>query len=231
MKKYILIVDDDENIRNLLSIYLENEGFNTIKAENAKEALEILAEKEIELILLDIMMPQIDGIDACMRIRKDKNMPIIMISAKSEDMDKIHGLTAGADDYITKPFNPLELIARVKAQLRRYDKYNIGNNNSKVIIEIGDLTINTDTRQVWVGEKEVRLTPKEFDILELLARNKGIVLSIRKIYEEVWKEEFFKADNTVTVHITNLREKIEINPKKPQYLKVVWGVGYKIDKQ
>ena len=205
MKKYILIVDDDENIRNLLSIYLENEGFNTIKAENAKEALEILAEKEIELILLDIMMPQIDGIDACMRIRKDKNMPIIMISAKSEDMDKIHGLTAGADDYITKPFNPLELIARVKAQLRRYDKYNIGNNNSKVIIEIGDLTINTDTRQVWVDEKEVRLTPKEFDILELLARNKGIVLSIRKIYEEVWKEEFFKADNTVTVHITNLR--------------------------
>lgn len=207
MKKYILIVDDDENIRNLLSIYLENEGFNTIKAENAKEALEILAEKEIELILLDIMMPQIDGIDACMRIRKDKNMPIIMISAKSEDMDKIHGLTAGADDYITKPFNPLELIARVKAQLRRYDKYNIGNNNSKVIIEIGDLTINTDTRQVWVDEKEVRLTPKEFDILELLARNKGIVLSIRKIYEEVWKEEFFKADNTVTVHITNLRKK------------------------
>ena len=218
MKKYILIVDDDENIRNLLSIYLENEGFNTIKAENAKEALEILAEKEIELILLDIMMPQIDGIDACMRIRKDKNMPIIMISAKSEDMDKIHGLTAGADDYITKPFNPLELIARVKAQLRRYDKYNIGNNNSKVIIEIGDLTINTDTRQVWVGEKEVRLTPKEFDILELLARNKGIVLSIRKIYEEVWKEEFFKADNTVTVHITNLREKIEADSKAPVYV-------------
>lgn len=228
MKKYILIVDDDENIRNLLSIYLENEGFNTIKAENAKEALEILAEKEIELILLDIMMPQIDGIDACMRIRKDKNMPIIMISAKSEDMDKIHGLTAGADDYITKPFNPLELIARVKAQLRRYDKYNIGNNNSKVIIEIGDLTINTDTRQVWVDEKEVRLTPKEFDILELLARNKGIVLSIRKIYEEVWKEEFFKADNTVTVHITNLREKIEADSKAPVYIKTIWGDGYKI---
>ena len=228
MKKYILIVDDDENIRNLLSIYLENEGFNTIKAENAKEALEILAEKEIELILLDIMMTQIDGIDACMRIRKDKNMPIIMISAKSEDMDKIHGLTAGADDYITKPFNPLELIARVKAQLRRYDKYNIGNNNSKVIIEIGDLTINTDTRQVWVDEKEVRLTPKEFDILELLARNKGIVLSIRKIYEEVWKEEFFKADNTVTVHITNLREKIEADSKAPVYIKTIWGAGYKI---
>lgn len=228
MKGYILIVDGDENIRNLLSIYLENENFKTIKAENAKEAIKIIDEKEIELVLLDIMMPQIDGIEACMRIRKDKNMPIIMISAKSEDMDKIHGLTAGADDYITKPFNPLELIARVKSQLRRYQKYNTGSNNQKVIIEIGDLTINTDTRQIWAGEKEVRLTPKEFDILELLARNKGIVLSIRKIYEEVWKEEFFKSDNTVTVHITNLREKIEADPKAPVYIKTIWGVGYKI---
>lgn len=228
MKGYILIVDDDENIRNLLSIYLENEGFKTIKIDNAKEAIEIIEEKDIELVLLDIMMPQIDGIEACIRIRQNKKMPIIMISAKSEDMDKIHGLTAGADDYITKPFNPLELIARVKAQLRRYNTYNIEPNNSKVIIEIGDLTINTDTRQVWVGEKDVRLTPKEFDILELLARNKGIVLSIRKIYEEVWKEEFFKADNTVTVHITNLREKIEVDPKAPVYIKTIWGVGYKI---
>ena len=201
MKGCILIVDDDENIRNLLSIYLENEGFKTIKVDNAKNAIEI---------------------------RQNKKMPIIMISAKSEDMDKIHGLTAGADDYITKPFNPLELIARVKAQLRRYTAYNVESNNSKVIIEIGDLTINTDTRQVWVGEKDVRLTPKEFDILELLARNKGIVLSIRKIYEEVWKEEFFKADNTVTVHITNLREKIEVDPKAPIYIKTIWGVGYKI---
>ncbi|WP_368260215.1 response regulator transcription factor, partial [Clostridium paraputrificum] len=196
MKGCILIVDDDENIRNLLSIYLENEGFKTIKVDNAKNAIEIIEEKNIELVLLDIMMPQIDGIEACIKIRQNKKMPIIMISAKSEDMDKIHGLTAGADDYITKPFNPLELIARVKAQLRRYTAYNVESNNSKVIIEIGDLTINTDTRQVWVGEKDVRLTPKEFDILELLARNKGIVLSIRKIYEEVWKEEFFKADNT-----------------------------------
>lgn len=217
MKGCILIVDDDENIRNLLSIYLENEGFKTIKVDNAKNAIEIIEEKNIELVLLDIMMPQIDGIEACIKIRQNKKMPIIMISAKSEDMDKIHGLTAGADDYITKPFNPLELIARVKAQLRRYTAYNVESNNSKVIIEIGDLTINTDTRQVWVGEKDVRLTPKEFDILELLARNKGIVLSIRKIYEEVWKEEFFKADNTVTVHITNLREKIEVDPKAPIY--------------
>ena len=227
MNKYILIVDD-ENIRNLLSIYLENEGFNTIKTNTAKEALEIIEGNEIELILLDIMMPQIDGIEACMRIRKEKNMPIIMISAKSEDMDKIHGLTAGADDYITKPFNPLELIARVKAQLRRYQKYNTEANISKSRIEIGDLLIDTDTRQVWVGREEIRLTPKEFDILELLARNKGIVLSIRKIYEMVWKEEFFKADNTVTVHITNLREKIEANPKSPIYIKTIWGVGYKI---
>ena len=228
MKGCILIVDDDENIRNLLSIYLENEGFKTIKVDNAKNAIEIIEEKNIELVLLDIMMPQIDGIEACIKIRQNKKMPIIMISAKSEDMDKIHGLTAGADDYITKPFNPLELIARVKAQLRRYTAYNVESNNSKVIIEIGDLTINTDTRQVWVGEKDVRLTPKEFDILELLARNEGIVLSIRKIYEEVWKEEFFKADNTVTVHITNLREKIEVDPKAPIYIKTIWGVGYKI---
>lgn len=228
MKGCILIVDDDENIRNLLSIYLENEGFKTIKVDNAKNAIEIIEEKNIELVLLDIMMPQIDGIEACIKIRQNKKMPIIMISAKSEDMDKIHGLTAGADDYITKPFNPLEFIARVKAQLRRYTAYNVESNNSKVIIEIGDLTINTDTRQVWVGEKDVRLTPKEFDILELLARNKGIVLSIRKIYEEVWKEEFFKADNTVTVHITNLREKIEVDPKAPIYIKTIWGVGYKI---
>lgn len=228
MKGYILIVDDDENIRNLLGIYLENEGFNTIKVDNALKALEVIEEKNVELVLLDIMMPQIDGIEACMTIRKSKNMPIIMISAKVEDMDKIHGLTAGADDYITKPFNPLELIARVKSQLRRYQKYNKDSDNSKVIMEIGDLTINKDTRQVWVQQKEVRLTPKEFDILELLARNKGIVLSIRKIYEEVWKEEFFKADNTVTVHITNLREKIEADPRAPIYIKTIWGVGYKI---
>ncbi|MGL5351960.1 MAG: response regulator transcription factor [Clostridium sp.] len=228
MKGYILIVDDDENIRNLVSIYLENEGFKTINVEDAKSALDVLENKEIELILLDIMMPNIDGIEACMRIRKDKNMPIIMMSAKSEDIDKIHGLSAGADDYITKPFNPLELVARVKSQLRRYQKYNDGSNNLKSIIEIGELIINTDTRQVWSSEKEIRLTPKEFDILELLSRNKGIVLSVRKIYEEVWKEVFFKSDNTVTVHITKIREKIECDPKNPIYIKTIWGVGYKL---
>lgn len=228
MNGYILIVDDEEDIRNLLGIYLENEGFKVLKAENGEEALKIIEEKNIELVLLDVMMPLIGGIEACMRIRKNKNMPIIMISAKSEDMDKIHGLTAGADDYIAKPFNPLELIARVKSQLRRYRKYNSNSGNADTIIEIGDLTIDNDTRKVFVGDKEIRLTPKEFDILELLARNRGIVLSIRKIYEEVWKEEFFKADNTVAVHITNLREKIEADPKAPVYIKTIWGVGYTI---
>ena len=225
----ILIVDDEKEIRDLVEIYLKGEGYKTVKAGDGEEALYALRnDPEIDLIILDVMMPKLNGIEACLKIREERELPIIMLSAKSEDMDKIHGLTAGADDYITKPFNPLELIARVKAQLRRYTAYNVESNNSKVIIEIGDLTINTDTRQVWVGEKDVRLTPKEFDILELLARNKGIVLSIRKIYEEVWKEEFFKADNTVTVHITNLREKIEVDPKAPIYIKTIWGVGYKI---
>lgn len=228
MNGHILIVDDDENIRNLLSIYLENEGFKTIKVDNAKKAIEVIEDENIDLILLDVMLPGLNGLEACMKIRRDKTMPIIMISAKSEDMDKIHGLTSGADDYITKPFNPLELIARVKSQLRRYHNYSQSSINSKTIIEIGDLIINTDTRQVWVRNNEVRLTPKEFDILELLSRNKGIVLSIRKIYENVWKEDFFKSDNTVSVHITNLRDKIEADPKNPIYIKTIWGVGYKI---
>lgn len=228
MREKILIVDDDKNIRNLLGIYLGNDGYETIKVEDAYKAIEVLNSEEIDLILLDIMMPKIDGIEACIKIREDYNMPIIMISAKSEDIDKIHGLTAGADDYICKPFNPLELTARVKAQLRRYRKYNEVSNASKTIIEIGDLKIDTDTRQTWVRKKEVRLTPKEFDILELLARNKGIVLSIRKIYETVWNEEFFRSDSTVMVHITKLREKIEDDPKNPIYVKTVWGMGYKI---
>lgn len=228
MSGKILIVDDDKNIRNLLGIYLENDGYTTIKVEDAHKALEVLNNEEIDLILLDIMMPNIDGIEACMKIREDYNMPIIMISAKTEDIDKIHGLTAGADDYIAKPFNPLELTARVKAQLRRYRKYNETNNASKTVIEIGELKIDTDTRQTWVKGNEIRLTPKEFDILELLARNKGIVLSIRKIYESVWNEEFFRSDSTVMVHITKLREKIEADPKNPVYVKTIWGVGYKI---
>ena len=224
----ILIVDDDKEIRNLISVYLENEGIQTQKAEDAIEAIKMLEKNEFDLIILDIMMPKMDGIQACMKIREERSMPIIMLSAKSEDMDKIQGLTSGADDYLSKPFNPLELIARVKSQLRRYKKYNTDSIIDKNVIEIGDLTVNTDTRQVWVQGQEVRLTLKEFDILELLARNKGIVLSVEKIYEAVWKEDFFKSDNTVMVHITKIRDKIEVNPKQPIYIKTIWGVGYKI---
>ncbi|MGG3326176.1 response regulator transcription factor [Bacillus velezensis] len=218
----ILIVDDDKDIRNLISVYLENEGIDTQKAEDAAKALKLLEQKEFDLIILDIMMPNMDGIEACMKIREERNLPIIMLSAKSEDMDKIQGLASGADDYLTKPFNPLELIARVKSQLRRYKKYNTDTISTANVIEIGDLTVNTDTRQVWVRGKEVRLTPKEFDILELLSRNKGIVMSVEKIYEAVWKEDFFKSDNTVMVHITKIRDKIEEDSKHPIYIKTVW---------
>ena len=224
----ILIVDDDEAIRNLIAVYLENEGLQTRKAEDAVVAMQLLEESDFDLVILDIMMPRMDGIEACIKIRQERNMPIIMLSAKSEDIDKIQGLASGADDYMSKPFNPLELIARVKSQLRRYTKYNPETIGNKDVIEIGDLTIRTDTRQVWVRNQEVRLTPKEFDILALLARNKGLVLSIEKIYEAVWKENFYKSYNTVMVHITKIREKIEDNPKQPIYIKTIWGVGYKI---
>jgi len=226
MKDRILIIDDDEQIRNLIAIYLENEGFETLKVSNAVSGLALLEEQEVDLIILDIMMPQMNGIDAAFKIREEKNMPIIMLSAKSEDMDKISGLTAGADDYLTKPFNPLELIARVKSQIRRYKKYN--ERAERDVIQIGDLEINRSTRLVFVRGQEVRLTPKEFDILELLARNKGTVMSMGKIYESVWQEDAFKSDNTVMVHITKIREKIEDNPKKPIYIKTIWGVGYRI---
>lgn len=228
MQPKILIIDDDKEIRNLVGIYLENEGMVTEKFEDAIEAMKFLQKNEVDLIVLDIMLPKMDGIQACMKIREERNMPIIMLSAKSEDMDKIQGLMSGADDYLSKPFNPLELIARVKSQLRRTNKYNTNLSASKNVIEIGELKINGDTRQVYVQNQEVRLTPKEFDILELLVRNKGIVLSVQKIYEAVWKEEFLKSDNNVMVHITKIRDKIEEDPKRPIYVKTVWGVGYKI---
>lgn len=228
MTNKILIVDDDSEIRKITGIYLENEGYEVLKAENGEQAIKLITEKEVDLILLDIMMPGMDGIETCMKIRENYIMPIIFLSAKSEELDKIQGLASGADDYITKPFNAMELIARVKSQMRRYTKYSIQQNVAKNIIEIGNLTINTDTRQIFVGEKDVRLTPKEFDILELLASNKGIVFSIEKIYERVWGEDFYKSDNTVMVHITKIREKIEEDPKKPIYIKTIWGVGYKI---
>lgn len=228
MANKILIVDDDNEIRKITGIYLENEGYEVIKAENGEQALKIIDKEEVDLILLDIMMPGIDGIETCIKVREKNVMPIIFLSAKSEELDKIQGLASGADDYIVKPFNAMELIARVKSQLRRYTRYSAQQNTSNNIIEIGNLTINSDTRQVFVGETEVRLTPKEFDILELLGENKGIVFSIEKIYERVWGEDFYKSDNTVMVHITKIREKIEEDPKKPIYIKTIWGVGYKI---
>ena len=228
----ILVVDDDKEIVESIEIYLKNEGFNIYKAYNGLEALEILMEEEIHLILMDIMMPKLDGIKATIKIREEKNIPIILVSAKSEDTDKIIGLNIGADDYITKPFNLLELIARVKSNLRRYvtlGNYNNDNFN-KDILKSGGLELNTSTKEVKVDGEVVKITPIEFKILKLLLANKGRVFSIDEIYEKVWNEESFNVENTVAVHIRRIREKIEINPKEPRYLKVVWGVGYKIEK-
>lgn len=228
MSKKILIIDDDAEIRKVIGIYLENEGYEILKAENGEQGLKLIAENEVALVLLDIMMPGMNGTEVCMKVREDSIMPIIFLSAKSEDLDKIQGLSSGADDYITKPFSAMELIARVKSQIRRYTRYTAESRTPKNIIEIGNLTINTDTRQVFVGDEDVRLTPKEFDILQLLASNKGIVFSIDRIYERVWGEEFYKSNNTIMVHITKIREKIEEDTKRPIYIKTVWGVGYKI---
>ncbi len=228
-KETVLIVDDEKEISDLIGIYLKNEGYTVLKASDGLEALEVLKKSEVHLIILDIMMPKMDGIQACMKIREEKNMPIIMLSAKSQDMDKIMGLSTGADDYVTKPFNPLELIARVKSQLRRYTRLNIPSEKKNDEIDVGNLSINVATHEVIVDGREVKLTPREFDILELLARNKGIVFSIEKIFESVWKEDYYESDNTVMVHIRKIREKIEVNPRKPQYIKTVWGVGYKFE--
>lgn len=228
-KETILVVDDEKEIRDLVGIYLANDNYKVLKAGNGVEALSLLNKEEVDLIILDVMMPTMDGIEACMKIREDKNMPIIMLSAKSEDMDKIMGLTTGADDYVTKPFNPLELLARVKSQLRRYKRLNTAIDKKEEIIEIEDLIINTNTHEVRVGDKEIKLTPREFEILYLLGKNKNIVFSIEKIYSMVWKEEFYESDNTVMVHIRKIREKIEDNPRKPRFIKTVWGVGYKIE--
>jgi two-component system, OmpR family, response regulator VanR len=225
----VLVVDDDEEIRNLIAIYLQNEGYRVLKAADGLEALEVLKQNEVHLLVLDIMMPRLDGIQACLKIREEQHMPIIMLSAKSQDMDKIYGLSTGADDYMTKPFNPLELVARVKSQLRRYLRLNQGYTAREDEIEIGDLTINTATREVKVNGRDVKLTPTEFAILELLARNRGVVFSTEQIYERVWKEPFCQSDNTVMVHIRKIREKIEEDTRKPRYIKTVWGVGYKIE--
>jgi len=225
----VLIVDDEYEIREAIEIYLKNEGITAFHAVDGIEALEVLKAQEIHLILMDIMMPRMDGIKATFKIRESKNIPIIMLSAKSEDTDKILGLNIGADDYITKPFNPMELIARVKSGLRRYT--NLGNyKESDNEINVRGLILNKDSKMVTVEEKEMSLTSIEYKILELLMENKGRVFSIEEIYERVWEETFYNGENTVSVHIRRIREKIEINPKEPKYLKVVWGIGYKIEK-
>ena len=229
----ILVVDDDKEIVESIEIFLRAEGFNVYKAYNGLEALDVLVNKEVHLILMDIMMPKLDGIKATIKIREEKNIPIILVSAKSEDTDKIMGLNIGADDYITKPFNLLELIARVKSNLRRYitlGTYNNENKNNDEVLISGTLELNTSTKEVKVDGQVVKVTPIEFKILNLLLANKGRVFSIDEIYEKVWNEESFNVENTVAVHIRRIREKIEINPKEPRYLKVVWGVGYKIEK-
>ncbi|NLC66024.1 MAG: response regulator transcription factor [Clostridium sp.] len=226
----ILIVDDEKEIRDLIEIYLMNEGYNTIKASNGNEALELVSKNNIDLIILDVMMPEKDGVQACMELRKTSNIPVIMLSAKSQDMDKILGLTSGADDYLTKPFNPLELIARVKSQLRRYYTFNEGASESQDVLYLSDIVINLSTREVLKGEESIKLTKTEFDMLAFMTRNVGIVLSVEKIYENVWKEEFLESENTVMVHIRKLREKIEDDPRNPIYIKTVWGVGYKVEK-
>lgn len=227
----ILVVDDDKEIVESIEIYLKNEGYKVFKAYDGLEALDILTNEEIHLILMDIMMPKLDGIKATIEIRKQKNIPIILVSAKGEDTDKILGLNIGADDYITKPFNLLELIARVKSNLRRYMNFgNFNNDTREDVLRSGGLELNTSTKEVKVDGSQIKVTPIEYRILELLLRNKGRVFSIDEIYEKVWKEESFNVENTVAVHIRRIREKIEINPKEPRYLKVVWGIGYKIEK-
>ena len=229
----ILVVDDDKEIVESIEIFLKNEGYNVYKAYNGMEALDVLVNNDVHLILMDIMMPKLDGIKATIKIREEKNIPIILVSAKSEDTDKIMGLNIGADDYITKPFNLLELIARVKSNLRRYVTLGTYNNeklgNNEVLIS-GGLELNTSTKEFKVDGQIVRVTPIEFKILNLLIANKGRVFSIDEIYEKVWNEESFNVENTVAVHIRRIRGKIEINPKEPRYLKVVWGIGYKIEK-
>ena len=235
-KERILIVDDEKEIRDLIDIYLKGEGYDTIKAENGEEALNILSSNDVDLIILDIMMPKVNGIEACLKIREEREMPIIMLSAKSEDMDKILGLNTGADDYLTKPFNPLELVARVRSQLRRYKRFNNTLAKEELVdkqdnvLEIDEISINLETHEVFKDGEEIKLTPTEFDILVLLGENRGKVFSIENIYNSVWKQEFMQSDNTVMVHIRKVREKIEEDPRKPKFIKTVWGVGYKIDR-
>ena len=226
----ILVCDDDKEIVEAIEIYLMQEGYNVEKAYDGQEALKIVKDKKIDLMIIDVMMPKLDGIRATLQIRKESKIPIIILSAKTEDADKILGLNVGADDYVTKPFNPLELVARVKSQLRRYTTLSSYGDEEGNVYEAGGLLINDDLKKVIVDGEEVKLTPIEYNILLLLVKNAGKVFSIEQIYESIWNEEAVGADNTVAVHIRHIREKIEINPKEPRYLKVVWGVGYKVEK-
>ncbi|MCR5800035.1 MAG: response regulator transcription factor [Lachnospiraceae bacterium] len=231
MKNNILVVDDDREIVEAIEIYLLQEDFNVYKAYDGEEAIRMLKANDIHLILLDIMMPIMDGIHVALKVREYSSVPIIFLSAKSEDADKILGLNIGADDYITKPFNPLELIARIKSNIRRYTSLGSISVSEDNKFYAGGLVIDDDTKEVTVEGNPVKLTPIEYNILLLLVKNQGRVFSIDQIYENIWEEEAIGVDNTVAVHIRHIREKIEINPKEPRYLKVVWGVGYKIEKQ
>ncbi len=231
----ILVVDDDKEIVKAIEIYLGKENYKIIKAYDGEQALEKIKENEIQLVILDIMMPKKDGIETLEEIRKNKNIPVIILSAKSEDIDKINGLNIGADDYVTKPFNPIELIARVNALIRRYTKLgssikkSASGSETSNIIQDGELIINDELKQVIVDDKEVKLTPTEYNILKFLTKNKGKVFSIEEIYTNVWDGECYAAENVIAVHIRHIREKIEINPKEPKYLKVIWGIGYKVE--
>ena len=225
----VLIIDDEPEIRDIVQIFLNNEGYEVMEAEDGAAGLELLRKREFDLIILDVMMPRLDGIQACMQIRQIRNTPIIMLSAKNEDIDKILGLTSGADDYLSKPFNPLELVARVKSQLRRVRMSETQDKRQPLELSIGDLVLNIPRHQVTIKGKDISLTPLEFDILELLATHRGHVFSVDKIYETIWKDPALQSDKTVMVHIRNLREKLKDNPREPKYIKTVWGVGYKID--
>ena len=227
----ILVCDDDKEIVDAIEIYLSQDGYKIYKAYDGEQAIQILDKEEIHLLIMDIMMPKLDGIRATLKVREYSSIPIIILSAKSEDTDKILGLNIGADDYICKPFNPLELVARVKSNLRRYTSLGSLTGENKAIYQVGGLVLNDDTKQVTVDDEPVKMTPIEYNILLLLMKNQGRVFSINQIYESIWNEDAIGADNTVAVHIRHIREKIEINPKEPRYLKVVWGVGYKIDKE
>lgn len=227
----ILVCDDDKDIVEAIDIYLTQEGYEVLKAYDGDEAIKVLKRNEVDLLIMDVMMPRLDGIRATLKIRENMSLPIIILSAKSEDADKILGLNIGADDYITKPFNPLELVARVKSQLRRYTQLgSTARSDNQSEFRTGGLVIRDDLKEVTVDGEKVKLTPIEYNILLLLVKNQGKVFSINQIYENIWNEEAIGADNTVAVHIRHIREKIEINPKEPRYLKVVWGIGYKVEK-